>query len=183
MNVTEFRAVFDKLPTHGWLTLDEALMLVDWASRTEGPMVEIGSYHGRSAVLLASMDAPEKRRHLTCVDSWDTEFSKPTSGAAVFADFEANLRAAKVSHLVTPVISRVEDWTPTPAGFVYCDGDHSYQGTRDQLIKALECKPDVICAHDVNDKGGGIEIKKACLELLGPWDERVNRLAAWRFRP
>jgi hypothetical protein len=46
-------------------------------------------------------------------------------------------------------------------------------------MQALRCHPDYILVHDVNDVGEGKAIRDACLEVLGPWKERVGRLAAW----
>jgi hypothetical protein len=61
----------------------------------------------------------------------------------------------------------------------YLDGDHTYQGTYNQIKVAQRCLPSIIAIHDVNDNGGGKMIKEAALSLLGPWNERVERLAVW----
>ncbi len=181
MTVTEFRKAFASLPD-GWLTEDEALLLVDYASRTTGRIVEFGNYLGRSACLLGRLyddphwTADTEYRAVQCVDPWG-DFGLPQlTGNEVFSRFKS-----AVVDLPNVVIfrGRVEDWEPAPAGFVYCDGDHSYEGTLAQVRKALACDPQVIAAHDVNDTGGGVHVKRACLELLGPWTERVGRLAVW----
>lgn len=178
MNITDFRAAFAKLTSHGWLDLEEALLLVSAAEQTEGTIVEIGSYYGRSAMLLAHL-----RRKLICIDPWEDTFPAPNAtGAQVYAHFIANICSLGISDTVYPLKMRVEDWAPVPAGLVYCDGDHSFQGTLNQIQKALQCNPTIIAAHDVNDSGGGIKVKRACLDLLGPWQERVGRLAIWKIR-
>lgn len=187
MHVTEFRAAWaiaDHVP--GWLTLDEALLLVDAASRTAGPMVEVGSYYGRSAALLGRMrdDLPKHLvpRRLTCVDPWadcgDFVYGPDVTGDEVFEDFKKHVDGLGV------VIARcrVEDWTSTPADFWYLDGNHTYNGTRAQVEIALANGAKVVAAHDVNDAGGGVAVKAACLELLGPWQERVGRLAVWELK-
>jgi hypothetical protein len=173
VDVGDFRRVFDILTPHGWLTVGEALLLIDYADRTKGPIVEVGSYYGRSAMILASLDRP-----LVCVDPWENEFSAPVPGDEVLRHFRENLSLVP-NAAVTVARKRVEDWQSVSAGFVYLDGDHSYEGTLAQVRKALRCNPDVIAVHDVNDDGGGVEIKKAALTLLGPWTERVERLAVW----
>lgn len=178
MTVTEFRRVFADLP-QGWLTEIEALLLVDWAGRTTGLIVEIGSYYGRSTALLASLPG---QRIVQVVDPWadcgDFKYGPGVTGDEVYNSFLMTCN-------FLPVIAtrcRVEEWNPCPAGFVYCDGDHTYAGTRTQIEKALACNPMIIAAHDVNDTGGGVDVKRACLELLGPWTERVERLAVWDLR-
>lgn len=185
MTVTEFRKTFATLPAAGWLTEAEGLLLVDYASRrmSGSNLVEFGSYCGRSAKLLgtyaygADVHLRPSGPWLHCVDPWG-DFGLPArTGDQAFAEFYDAVKGLPVVFYRT----RVEDWTPCPAGFVYCDGDHSYEGTLAQIRKALECKPQVIAVHDVNDAGGGREVKKACLELLGPWTERVERLAAWEL--
>jgi hypothetical protein len=176
VNVGEFRRVFDVLTPHGWLTVGEALLLIDYADRTEGPIVEVGSYYGRSAMLLASLGRP-----LVCIDPWEDKFSAPVPGDEVLRHFRENLSLVP-NAAVTVVRKRVEDWKPVSAGFVYLDGSHTYDGTIAQIKKALSCNPIIIAIHDVNDSGGGLEVKRASIELLGPWLERTERMAVWRVK-
>lgn len=177
MNVTEFRTAFSRITSQGWLTFEEALLLVDYASRTSGPIIEIGSYMGRSAMLLAHL-----RRSLTCIDPWDDHFHDSLKGDAIYDRFIDNICSLpdNLGHYVLPTREYIEYWTPTPAGFVYCDGDHSYVGTVNQISKALQCGPDFIAVHDVADTGGGRIVKDAALASLGMWIERVGTLAVWR---
>jgi hypothetical protein len=179
MTDRELELAFASLPD-GWLTRNEALLLVKAAERTTGTIVEVGSYYGRSACLLARLGRP-----LVCVDPWadcgEFVYGPGTTGDKVFAAFNVNIAALGYAAMrrVTICRTRVEDWTPVPAGLVYLDGDHTYEGTIRQIEKAFLCNPAIIAVHDVNDGGGGRLIKKACVELLGPWAERVERLAVW----
>jgi hypothetical protein len=169
-----FDDVYDRLPADGWLSRGEAELLWKYASRAAGPFVEVGAYQGRSSVLLASL-AMAKETRLYSVDPWDNDFHSELSGDAIFERWQANTRDL-------PVIAmrmRVEEWLPIRASLLYLDGDHTYRGTLNQILQALRCHPDYICVHDCNDNGGGAEVKRACLETLGPWHERVERLAAW----
>ena len=75
---------------------------------------------------------------------------------------------------------RIEDWEPRPCTFAYLDGEHTYDGTIVQIDKAADCGVLHIAVHDVNDKGGGLEVKRACLEKLGPWIDRAFRLATFK---
>ena len=174
--------VFDSLPGTGWLTRAEADLLWDTAIKTEGAILEIGCYYGRSTKLLLSlpmMEALRKRRN------------RVVHGVDPFSGFDDDVEGQKayeaVKHLHTLGFSnlniwaiRIEDWEPRPCGFCYLDGDHTYQGTINQIEKALECNPQAIAIHDVNDTGDGAAIKKAALQLLGPWAKRIERLAIWR---
>lgn len=187
MTTREFLDAFNRCTSHGWLTCEEALLLVTYAECTEGPIVEIGSYMGRSATLLGQLKGPPAvmvsdglfkkitPRVLYCIDPWDSKFSSDQPAEYYFERFTENTAGLNV----IPVRMRVEDWEPIPAGFVYLDGDHSYRGTVAQVEKALACTPAYIAVHDVNDHGAGSEVKRAATEILGPWKERLDKLAVW----
>lgn len=169
-----FDEVYESLPGAGWLTKPEARLLWDTAKATEGPILECGCHLGRSTVLLASLD-----RLVYAVDPWLDDFDSDRSGDERHELFRANLNGRGIGN-VSVFMQRIENWTPLPVGFCYLDGDHTYSGTVAQIRKALAGNPRAIAIHDVNDDGGGREIKRAALELLGPWRTRVERLAVWK---
>ena len=172
--VLTFDAVYETLPAQGWLTRAEAELLWQEAARTEGCVLEVGCYCGRSTVLLASLGRP-----VYAVDPLDG-FDDDLTGDEVEAVLRRNLRERKIRNVElfrVPVL----DWEPRPVGFAYLDGPHDFQGTLDQIEKALACGPQAIGVHDVNDHGEGLDIKRAAVELLGAWHERVERLAVWRL--
>jgi hypothetical protein len=171
----DFDALFESLPT-GWLTKDEARLLLDEADRTNGPILECGSYMGRSTVLLASL-----KRLVYAVDPFEGFSTEDPTGYKTQDAFLANLKERDI-HNVVMYRGRIEHWGPRRVGFAFLDGDHTYDGTRAQIQKAQQCGAMGICVHDCNDDGGGLQVKRACLELLGPWAERVERLACWRVR-
>lgn len=187
MTIKDFLIKFNRCTAQGWLTQEEALLLVNYAEKTEGPMVEVGSYFGRSAMLLAQLEDTEfisgsTHRRLLCIDPWDDQFSTDHNGDWIFKAFQENVqRLNKLVPIdVVPLRMRIEDWTPDRSyEFVYLDGSHTYLGTRSQIEKALLCTPKIIAIHDVNDSGEGAEVKRASLEMLGPWKERMGRLAVW----
>lgn len=176
IKLDKFHSAYNLACANGWLTDNEAWLLVSSADQTQGPMVEVGSYYGRSAMVLARLFPS---RLLYCVDPWDNNFDTENKGEYIYGRFLDN--TAQFTNII-PIRSKVEDWQPVQAAFVYLDGDHTYQGTFNQITKALLCSPKVIAIHDVNDSGGGKEVKRAALELLGPWKERVERLAVWNLR-
>lgn len=177
MTAKELVAIFDNLP-QGWLSLSEAVLLVHWAEQTDGPILEVGSYYGRSAVLLSHV------REVLCIDPWqdcgEFVYGPGVTGDEVYEAFKQNV----FNHPVSWFRDTIEKVRLPPWSFMfwYLDGDHSYQGTLNQIDRALSHLPKIIAVHDVNDTGGGAEIKRACIERLGPWTERVERLAIWDRR-
>lgn len=191
-----FEDVYPTLPGTGWLSEVEARLLWDSVNRTEGPILEVGCYHGRSSVLLASTGRP-----LYCVDPFEGFNSDDPDGRITERAWAQNIYSKRCGPIYpvplddpTSAMSealnfrlpsvylfrqRVEDWEVKPVSFAYLDGDHTYSGTVNQIEKAKLCNPKVVAVHDVNDSGGGVEVKRACLELLGQWETRVERLAVW----
>lgn len=167
-----FDEAYERIPGNGWLSRPEAELLWNSVNQTTGPILEVGCFQGRSSVLLA-----QTGRTMYCVDPFD-DFHSEYTGNQLEAIWRENL---KVFPNATLYRQKVEDWQAQPVGFAYLDGDHTYQGTRAQIEKALACGAQVIGIHDVNDTGGGVEVKRAALELLGTWDKRVERLAVWRL--
>jgi hypothetical protein len=191
LTVREFYDALNRCTSHGWLDWAEAILLVAAAEETSGRIVEIGSYMGRSAILLGQLTSMSYEhiqggqksvklpREVLCVDPWDDKFSTDMAGQTIYLKFLANTHWLPN---VVPIRSRVEDWKPVSAGFVYCDGDHSYDGTVHQLKKALECKPSAIAVHDVCSAGGGLLVQEAALSVLGRWSEKEGKMAVWKIK-
>jgi len=189
-----FAEVYATLP-EGWLSEKEAECLYRWAGQVSGAILEVGSYKGRSSVLLAATGRP-----LICVDPFANFDSDDVSGSQIYATFLRNLdeRGYHVSHgrdvglvlahgpgerpIVRLRVMPIEDYTVPEVGFAYLDGDHTFKGTTKQIEKAIEGRAKIIAVHDVNDSGEGAHVKAACLKLLGPWNERVEKLAVWDRR-
>lgn len=171
-----FDEVYRTLPGTGWLTEREARLLFQSVPKeavgTEAAL-EVGCYHGRSTVLLASLF-----RTVYSVDPMDGFDSDDPTGEKTLAAYTANLTNRSISN-VEFSRCRIEDWKPRPILFAHLDGDHTYKGTVAQIEKALACGAKIITIHDVNDTGEGVEIKRAALRLLGRWRSRAQRLAVW----
>lgn len=167
-----FAEAFETIPHDGWLSRAEAELLWRVASSCEGAILEVGSYQGRSTCLLAALGRP-----VYAVDPFDG-FCADLSGDEVHMRLLANLHSRDLCN-VAVYRQRVEDFRPRPCGFAYLDGDHTHDGTAAQIDVALRCGAKVIAIHDCNDDGGGAEVKRAALNWLGPWRERVERLAVW----
>lgn len=187
--VSLFDEVYEQLPADGWLSREEAKLI--WKGIQEVrdlpyPLLEVGSYQGRSTVLLASSGKP-----VICVDPFDG-FHSELTGDEIYTKFQRNLHERNLNNVYL-FRKKIEDWSPNEIPLiysgeypslplVYLDGDHTYQGTIRQIGKAIWCRPRVLLIHDYNDTGEGKLVKQAADLLLGPPCERVERLALWYTR-
>jgi predicted O-methyltransferase YrrM len=142
----------------GWLSREQAIALADAARAVPGDasIVEIGSHHGRSTVVLAR-EKPASAR-LTAVDPFDDPRWGGGEGALVA--FRANLRAARLEGDVDVYrgTSReaAETWHGSPVGLLYVDGAHD----RASVLTDLEqWEPFVrdggfVCVHDAFSSPG-----------------------------
>lgn len=187
MTIDQFCLAFNKCTSHGWLSWREALLLACAADSTMGAMVEVGSYQGRSAMLLSAMRTTQGgRRRLHCIDTWDDAFHTELKGDEIFRRFWDHVSPLYRPHWLSYLVihrRRVEDMTAESidddVGFVYLDGDHTHQGTLAQCKFALSLGPSVIAVHDVSNSEGGRVVKDAALSVLGDWTERADTLAVW----
>lgn len=177
MNLEQFLAAYDQCPSHGWLAIEEAMLLVSTAEKTTGPIVEVGSYQGRSACLLGQLG-----RTVHCVDPWDDNFSSDLPGEEIRRRFLHNVQSIKPPIHIVSHRMKIEDWQPFPAELVYLDGDHTYEGTIRQVQKALECRPKWIAIHDVSNGGDGLHIARAAESMLGRWRDLRGTMAVWQVR-
>jgi predicted O-methyltransferase YrrM len=106
----------------GWLTVDQARMLYERAARLPptSRIVEIGSHHGRSTIVLASA-APEAE--LVAIDPYEEGQPRPLD----LERFESNLERAGVRGRVRHVhasSSAALDEIPGEVDLLYIDGAH-----------------------------------------------------------
>jgi predicted O-methyltransferase YrrM len=148
----------------GWLTEDQARRLhEEVASRGPGArVVEIGSHHGRSTIVLAAAGA-----HVVAVDPFPEDWRYGGPGTEqVFRD---NLTRAGVADRVEVRVTTSRQaragWT-SPVDVVYVDGKHDYWTVRDDLRWSEHLAPDgVLLVHDAFSSLG---VTTALLrELLG----------------
>lgn len=172
--VRSFEEAYEQIPATGWLSRKEAELLWDTAIMCSGPILEVGCYHGRSTCLLAALG-----RRVYSVDPFAEFDTEDITGDTTFKKFLRNLEDRRIRN-VTLFKSKIEDWDPMPVGFAYLDGDHTQQGTKVQIEKALASNASWVGIHDVNDAGGGLAIRDEAVRLLGPWIVRIERLAVWK---
>jgi predicted O-methyltransferase YrrM len=132
-------------PVEGWLTEAQARRLWDSARSVPpgGVVVEIGSFRGRSAIVLASALAEGAR--LVAIDPHaggdrgPQEIEAETArGEADRRAFEANLRAARVGERVEHVRQMSSDALGSvdgPIDILYVDGAHRLGPARDDIVR------------------------------------------------
>jgi predicted O-methyltransferase YrrM len=129
----------------GWTRGKEAVALVQASSALPGPavVVEIGSFLGCSAVLLAGARKVRGEGVVHCIDPFDASgdpFSAPiyrgigrSLPTSLRHSFDATIRRAGLRRWVVVHQSRAEEvaltWTQ-PVDLLYLDGDQSSSGAR-----------------------------------------------------
>ena len=171
-----------KLPSHfnsvkGFLDHNEGICLYNHAlsSSKKGPILEIGSYCGKSTIYLATA-AKEYNCSVYSVDhhtgseenqvGWEYHdielFDEETGKINSFPEFMRNLRKANLLDTVIPIVSDSSlvsrDWK-IPLSMVFIDGGHTMEAAfndfnnwKDKIIKG-----GILAIHDVfpNPDDGG----------------------------
>jgi predicted O-methyltransferase YrrM len=132
----------------GWLRPEDALKLYELAFLTTGPILEIGTFQGKSAILMAGA--------LQDAGSDATLYSLDVD--------QTCLQAARAYAVVHGVADRIVFVRGTARAFVraypqlrpsltFIDGDHSYAGVRRDLAVLEDVVPDdgLLLFHDFHD--------------------------------
>jgi len=113
----------------GWLSADEAAALFACARRCHGRgvIVEIGSWKGRSTIVLAAGARAGAGGPVYAVDPH--QGLPQLGGEPTFAAFQANIAAAGVADLVRPLQQCSADAArgfTSPVELIYIDGAHDH---------------------------------------------------------
>lgn len=149
----------------GWLALDEAALLYALAREvTDGCIVEVGSYRGRSTTALALGSAAGHDLPVYAVEPHEP-FTGPLGGEFGPEDRAAFYRTmldagcyerVRLVNLSSEVVA--PGWR-LPVGLLWIDGDHRYEGvSRDATVWA----PHVV-------SGGAVVFDDATDEAIGPY--------------
>ena len=136
----QMKLVLDRMEqVEGWFRRDEGELLFDVAHRAaagqESPaIVEIGSYCGRSTVVLASAARLASPKALVyAIDPHEGEVGAGDTIGGVrrelstFDHFQTNIAAAGFSDVVVPIRRRSHEVTwETPIALLFVDGLHDY---------------------------------------------------------
>jgi predicted O-methyltransferase YrrM len=189
-----FRAAQD---IEGWLSEDQARRLFDRARSLPGGtrIVEIGSYRGRSAIVLASAAAAGVE--MVAIDPHAGNDRGPQEirgsidvGQSDHAAFIANLKRAGVAQAVRHVRAPSQDALGAVAGeidLLYVDGAHRYQPARDDLARwgARVAPGGTMLVHDAFSSVGVTLALARLLFASGGWRYvgRARSLAEYRREP
>lgn len=171
----------------GWLTHREAATLHQLASKVQGPIVEIGSWQGRSTAALALGSMAGSQQPVYAIDSFVgvPPLDRPTAGgqcpgwsSSSPELLRANLERAGVNGLVRIIAkSSLEAAAEIPeCSVLFVDGNHEYAAVKRDLEHYL---PKVaiggfVALHDCADSDPGVVL--AVDELL------TSRSDQWRPR-
>jgi predicted O-methyltransferase YrrM len=144
VRVLEFDEVMARLDgVEGWLSDDQARALYEEAKRCPagGRIVEIGSFRGRSTIVLACAADPSVEIVAIDPHAGSDRGPQEISGFEAEADldheaFAANLAAAGVSDRVRHVRAfsdAAHHEVADPIDFLYIDGAHRYGPARDDI--------------------------------------------------
>jgi len=135
----------------------------------DGDVVEIGSLYGRSTCYLASGLAKNGRGDVYAVDTFagSAEHQKGEEGEqeALVKDgttlkvFLKNIATHRLDDRIKPIVSTssaaAHEWQ-NPIRLLFIDGDHSYEGTRDDFMNwaPYVVNSGLIAFHDVSTWNG-----------------------------
>lgn len=139
----------------GYLSEPEGRLLYRLAKDCsgKGSIVEIGCWKGRSTIWLANGSRAGNQGKVIAIDPHTSLPQMPQGNS--FAEFKGNLKAAKVSGFVKPVVQTSEKAASlfkTPVELVFIDGNHEYEFVKRDFElwfpKLLE--HGVMAFHDTN---------------------------------
>jgi len=169
------------MPENEGLTLYDAALTV----AADDPLLEIGSYCGKSTIYLAaaakamqsvvySIDHHRgSEEHQPGEEYFDERLADDDGRVDTFPRFRKTIEDAGLANWVVPVVARsdvVRNMWQTPLSFVFIDGGHSIEAARKDYMWASSVRVGGLLAiHDVfpDPKDGGrppFEIYKMALE-------------------
>lgn len=154
----------------GWFSEIEGKVLYSLVGRAPaGEMVEIGSWKGRSSIMLAAAAACKNRR-VHCIDTFqgarvhqERAGGKPLN---MLPDFTQNLRAAGLQDAVIVHAKSSREarlsWGKKPISLLFVDGEHDLDGVSDDIDSwsPLVVKGGLLAMHDVGYLPGPTQVHK-----------------------
>ncbi|MGK2881698.1 MAG: class I SAM-dependent methyltransferase [Mycobacterium sp.] len=151
----EFNDVWHRISTVPGYSTDraESMMLYAAGKLSTGPVVEVGSFLGRSTCFLAA-GAEIAGQHVWAVDPWEGGTGDPGSQNArnqvdVQPMFESNLRRTDLQQVVTGLRGSAAQvapkWTNGEISVLFIDGLHDYNGVMNDYVSfaphlAADCR-------------------------------------------
>lgn len=159
--------------TQDWYPPRDAAALTRFALKAmgvQGDLLELGSYEGRSALILRRA-LPS--RPLLCVDRWDDP--------NVYHRFRRNVEGHRIGWLrATWEEFKAEPVSPRPIALIHIDMDHTYDHVRDQIAWAQDViEPGgMLVGHDYNPIAWPEVVRAVDTHLVG----REYEAAVWAWQ-
>ena len=146
------------LSIDGWVRKEELQFLFQAAAlpTTQGEVLEIGSFRGRSAVVLAKAAKMAGQDRVFACDPFPPRpAADPSAEDTTYDDFIATLRDHKVTEnvevhrIASSELARIWD---RPIRLLWIDGDHTYAGVKGDVDGFLShlAPGAIIALHDVD---------------------------------
>jgi MMP 1-O-methyltransferase len=141
-------------PVEGFISVTEGRRLYELAAAAPGPIVEVGSWKGRSTIWLAYGARDGNGGMVFAVDPHSGSQDHEEKGeGSTLVEFEDNLRTAGVEDAVVPVVTSSEEarqHVPCPIGLLFLDGPSEERLVRSEIDRWLPCLSEgaVIAIHD-----------------------------------
>lgn len=172
----------NNIKTH--LTESEKRVLYSLAKKkSDGFIVEIGSFVGASCVFIASSI---KEGKILCIDTWEndamSEGKKNTWDEFCLNTYEFEQKIIKIKGFSNEVVEKVRKIAPQ-IDMLFIDGDHSYEGCKMDfdLYFPLIKKSGIIIFHDSGWANGVKKvIKEDVLKLTYNHSQLPNMFYAWK---
>ena len=169
LNYKEFQAA-RAIAAAGHISLDEARFLADLTRLTskDDPIIEVGTLFGYSTLVLAMNK--HKDQQLITVDqySWNplgiSEYAHELATRAVLQEACATQNVVMVRQDKADFYKSYRG--PAP-GMFFCDANHDYECTLEDLLWARKVGARIICGHDY-DAQHHPGVVRAVTELGGP---------------
>jgi len=137
----------------GSTQIEELMYIKELASKSEGIIVEIGGFQGRTSIQIGIGSKLGRKNEVFVIDPWNGHKLRGTNDVYFSKEvFLNNLKTAGVDDIVNAIQSVSEKVLPNwdkEIGMLFIDGDHSYQGVKKDIkwIKHVK-KGGIIAFHD-----------------------------------
>jgi predicted O-methyltransferase YrrM len=174
---TEFREHYNKKinPIRGWLSFEESYLLYSSAKAImpDESVIEIGSYEGRSTVVLGlalKNGRINPGQIVYSIDPHTGDITEVQKGLKIdtWNNFISNVNEFDLQDVITPIRltsdSAISQLADVRAGLLFIDGWHSYEAVRNDMKNYLP----LTSAHSIIifDDWEHPEILKAILEAI-----------------
>lgn len=170
--------------TEGFLHIDEMNAIYDCAEETAtkgGKLAEIGSYYGKSAVIIGGVCA-NKGAELICIDTFslDIHYAKKELHHPIYSKFRENVAGLPVSWILKLSSEAHKEIKDGSLDMCFIDGNHHFPVVQDDIDNYLPKirKGGILCGHDYNNP---CDVKEAVDKTFGV-NNIETRGSVWIYR-